>query len=406
MTPLTRLRFLSAGESHGPRLTAILEGFPAGLALDLGAIADELGRRQRGFGSGARMKIERDALRISGGFLGGRTTGGPLALSIENLDYAAWAEREIPPMTKPRPGHADLTGAIKYGFRELRPSLERASARETATRVAAGAICKQLLGALGVEVGGYVLALGPVSCALAPDPSDAVYRERFRRARENDLCCADPEALEPMRAQITQVRKAKDTCGGLLEVVALGLPPGLGSFVQWDRRLEARLAFALMSVQAIKGVEVGAAFENARLRGTEVHDELFLADEVEGSAQGALVRRTNRAGGLEGGITTGAPLVLRAAKKPISTTLDPRQTVDLASGAAALSDYERSDFCALPRAVPIAEAMTALVLADALLEKLGGDSLDEILPRLASLRRSTLADLPMEGAPWRFDYVE
>ena len=403
MTPLTRLRFLSAGESHGPRLSAILEGFPAGLALDLGAIADELGRRQRGFGSGARMKIERDALRISGGYLGGLTTGAPLALSIENLDWEAWAEREIPPMTKPRPGHADLTGAIKYGFRELRPSLERASARETATRVAVGAICKQLLGALGVEVGGYVLRLGSVPCVLSAEPSPADYRARFAFAQGNDLCCADPAALEPMRAEVTRVRKAKDTLGGLLEVVALGLPPGLGSFVQWDRRLEARLAFALMSVQAIKGVEVGAAFENACLRGTEVHDELFL--EGEGEAR-ALVRRTNRAGGLEGGITTGAPLVLRAAKKPISTTLEPRRTVDLASGEEALSDYERSDFCALPRAVPIAEAMTALVLADALLEKLGGDSLAEILPRLASLRRATLSDLPMEGAPWRFDYVE
>lgn len=403
MTPLTRLRFLTAGESHGPRLTGILEGIPAGLALDLEAIQGELARRQRGVGSGPRMKLERDQVKISGGYTGGRTTGGPLALTIENLDWKNWREREIEPMTKPRPGHADLTGAIKYGHRELRPSLERASARETALRVAAGAICKQLLEALSVEVGGYVVQLGGISLNHPPSADPEDYRARFRAALANDFCAPLPakgELIERLGAEVKAAIKAKDTLGGVLEVVALGLPPGLGSFVQWDRRLEARLAFALMSIQAIKGVEVGPAFESATKRGTEVHDEIFLGEA------GDLVRRTNRAGGLEGGITTGAPLILRAAKKPISTTLNPRQTVDLATGQPALTSYERSDFCALPRAVPIAEAMVALVLADALLEKLGGDSLEELQSRLATLRRSHLDDLPMDGTPWRLDYAD
>ncbi len=403
MTPLTRLRFLTAGESHGPRLTGILEGIPAGLGLDLEALQAELTRRQRGFGSGPRMKLEQDQVRISGGYTGGRTTGGPLALTIENRDWENWREREIEPMTKPRPGHADLTGAIKYGHRELRPSLERASARETALRVAAGAICKQLLGELGVEVGGYIVSLGSVELRRPSTTDEDTYRARFRAALDNDLCAPYPktsDTIQRLKDEVQAAIQAKDTLGGVLEVVALGLPPGLGSFVQWDRRLEARLAFALMSVQAIKGVEVGEAFDSAQKRGTEVHDELFLGEG------GALERQTNRAGGLEGGVTTGAPLVLRAAKKPISTTLNPRRSVDLATGEAAFTSYERSDFCALPRAVPIAEAMVALVLADALLEKLGGDSLDELQARLPTLRRSRLEDLPMDGTPWRFDYAD
>jgi chorismate synthase len=395
---LSRLRFLSAGESHGPRLSAILEGIPAGLRLDLEALNFELARRQKGFGSGGRMKIERDRAQITGGFMGGATTGGPLAFTVENRDWANWKEKDIPPMTRPRPGHADLTGAVKYGYRELRLALERASARETAMRVAAGAVAKQLLGAFGIEVGGYVVQIGDVHAEL-PESLDAeTLRGRFATARENDLCCADPSALEPMRALITRWRKEKDTVGGVFEVVALGLPVGLGSFVQWDRRLEARLALALMSIQAVKGVEVGAAFRNAGRRGTEVHDEIYLGEE------GALERRTNRAGGLEGGITTGLPLVLRVAKKPISTTLNPRATVDLHTGEPAVTTYERSDFCALPRAVPIGEAMVAMVLADALLEKIGGDSLEEMLPRFASLRTSRLADLPLDASPWRFGY--
>jgi chorismate synthase len=397
---LTRLRFLSAGESHGPRLTAILEGVPAGLELDVGAIDEQLARRQKGYGSGGRMKIERDRVRITGGFMGGATTGGPLALHVENKDFANWREKDVPPLTAPRPGHADLTGAIKYGFRELRPSLERASARETAMRVAAGAVCKQLLAAFGVEVGGYVRSLGPVEAELPDTVDTEVYRTRFAAALGNDVCCPDEAAVEPMRQAIKECRAARDTLGGVLEVVALGVPPGLGSFMQWDRRLEARLALALLSIQALKGVEFGAAFANAAQRGTQVHDALYRDD------QGAISRRTNRSGGLEGGVSTGAPLVIRVAKKPIATTLDPLQTVDLATGQPGPTTYERSDFCALPRAVPIGEAMTALVLADALLEKLGGDSLDEMRPRFDALRRSHLDDLPMDGVPWRFGYPE
>lgn len=397
---LTRLRFLSAGESHGPGLTAILDGVPAGLSLDVAGIDAQLARRQKGYGAGGRMKIEHDRVRITGGFQGGRTTGGPLALHVDNRDFANWRDKEIPPLTAPRPGHADLTGAIKFGFRELRPSLERASARETAMRVAAGGVCRQLLKAFGVEVGGYVRRLGAVEAALPDVIDEAVYLERFAAALGNDVCCPDAQVVEPMRQAIKSCRAARDTLGGVLEVVALGLPPGLGSFTQWDRRLEARLALALLSIQAMKGVEFGPAFENAARRGTQVHDALFRDDD------GRIHRQTNRAGGTEGGISTGAPLVVRVAKKPIATTLDPLQTVDLASGQPGPTTYERSDFCALPRAVPIAEAMLSLVLADALLEKLGGDSVDEMRPRLDTLRRSHLDDLPMDGVPWRFDYPE
>lgn len=395
---LTRLRFLTAGESHGPRLNAILEGLPAGFPLDPAAIDAELARRQRGFGAGARMKIERDAVRITGGWLGGKTTGGPLGLEVTNRDWASWAERDVPPMTKPRPGHADLVGAIKYGHRELRLSLERASARETTLRVAAGAACKQVLAAFGVEVGGYVVQIGDVraDCGEADGADPEPYRARFRAALTDDVACPDAAAADRMRARIGEWRKAKDTVGGVIEVFALGVPPGLGSFVHWERRLDARLAFALLSVPAMKGVEVGPAFANAGRPGTAVHDEL---ERDEG---GRLLRATNRAGGLEGGVTTGEPLVLRVAKKPISTTLNPRRTVDLASGAPGLTEYERSDFCAVPRAVPILEAMVALVLTDALLEKLGGDGRDELLARFASLRRAHLDDLPMDDRPWRF----
>lgn len=396
---LKRLRFLSAGESHGPRLSAILDGMPAGLPVDLEAIHAQLARRQKGYGSGGRMKIERDLVRISGGCMDGRTTGAPLALEVVNRDWRNWRDREVEPMTTPRPGHADLTGAIKYGYRELRLSLERASARETAMRVAAGTLCRLFLAELGVEVGGYVRQLGPVPAALPEaDPSAQIYQTRFATALDNDLCCPSRESYEPMREAVKVCRKAGDTLGGILEVVALGLPPGLGSFVQWDTRLEARIALAMLSIQAMKGVEFGPAFDNATKRGTQVQDELFREDD------GRLVRRTNRAGGLEGSITTGEPLVVRLAKKPISTTLEPRRSVDLASGEAAQTQYERSDFCALPRAVPIAEAMLCLVLADALLEKLGGDSLDEIRPRFAALRRSHLDDLPMDNTPWHIAY--
>lgn len=399
MTILTRLRFLSAGESHGPLLTGVLDGFPAGLVLDPEGIDQQLRRRQTGYGSGGRMLIESDRVRLTGGWMGGETTGGPISFTIKNRDFSNWKDRDIKPMVVPRPGHADLTGAIKYGHRDLRLALERASARETAVRVAAGAICRQLLEVLGVEVGGYVTRIGTVATAQANDVNADLLRERARLALENDLACSDPSALDAMRAEIRGVKKAGDTLGGTFVVFALGLPPGLGSYVQWDRRLEARIAHALMSIQAVKGVEVGCAFENTALPGSRVHDDILTTDE------GELVRGGNRSGGIEGGISTGAPLFATVAKKPISTTLEPRRSVDLVTGQPALTTYERSDFCAVPRAVPIGEAMLSLVLADAMLEKLGGDSLAEMRLRLESLRRSRVEDLIMNDEPWRFGYV-
>jgi chorismate synthase len=380
------LRFMTAGESHGPALTAILEGLPAGLPLTEETIDNELARRQRGYGAGPRMKIEQDTARIIGGVMEGLTTGAPLALLIKNKDYDKWQGRSIEPFTTPRPGHTDLTGAIKYGYHDLRPALERASARETAARVAVGAVCKLFLAQFGVQVGGYVSAIGLIQADLA----DVPLKERVALAEQSEVRCPNVLASMAMVDQIRQTMESRDTLGGIIEVVAMGLPPGLGSYIQWDLRLEARLGAAVLSVPAIKGVEIGPAFENARLPGTQVQDPIRLVgDELQ--------RPSNRAGGLEGGITNGEPLLIRAAMKPIATTLVPQPTVDLASGEEVLTRYERSDFCPVPRAVPILEAMVAFVLADALIEKLGGDSLDEMRPRFTALRQARLADLPMNG---------
>jgi chorismate synthase len=402
------LRFLTAGESHGPSLTAILEGMPAGLHLTPDDLQLDMQRRQKGYGSGGRMGIEKDSVRITGGVLGGQTTGAPLALHIENRDWAHWRDKDVAPMTVPRPGHADLTGAIKYGYRDLRPALERASARETAARVAVGAICRRLLAEFGVTVGSYVVAIGDVAAELLPLAGDAArhaYLARFADADASEVRCPDPAAAERMRQTIFDTMQAKDTLGGVFEVVALDVPPGLGSHVQWDRRLSARLLWAVSSIQAVKGVEIGPAFENARLRGTQVHDEIFVSSSPTGEDGGeALTRHTNRAGGLEGGITTGQPIVVRGAMKPIATTLTPLHSVDLATGEAATTAYERSDFCAVPRAAVVGEAMVAFVLADALVEKLGGDSLAEMHPRFEALRRGRLDELPMDGTPWQFGY--
>jgi len=395
---MTRLRFLTAGESHGPCLTGVLEGLPAGLPLDSATIDHELARRQRGFGAGPRMKLEADHARLTAGVLAGRTTGAPLAITIENLDHVAWRDRDIPPMTVPRPGHADLAGAVKYGYRDLRRSLERASARETATRVAIGACCKALLGEFGITVGGYVTSLGTVHVVAGETPVDpAVFADRFARAEANDVRCCDEAVAARMRDGIQATIRARDTLGGIVEVAALHVPPGLGSHVHWDRRLGARLCGAVASIHAVKGVEIGHGFQATQLPGTQAHDALHL----EGTA---IRSRSNRAGGIEGGISNGAPIVVRAALKPIATTLAPQASVDLATGAPAPMNYERSDFCQVPRAVPIVEAMVAFVLADALCEKLGGDSLDEMRPRFDALRRCRIEDLPMDAAAWRFGY--
>jgi chorismate synthase len=394
----TRLRFLTAGESHGPGLTAILEGMPAGLSLDREFLNLQMARRQKGYGSGGRMKIEQDQIRISSGYMNHETTGAPIALHVDNLDYVKWKDKEIEPITTPRPGHADLTGAVKYGYRELRLSLERASARETAARVAVGAICKQLLKAFGVTIGSYVTSIGPASSHI---PEEMAFTERFEAAESNDIRCPIPQDVEAMRQVIWDTMQAKDTVGGVFEVVAVGVPPGLGSHVHWDRRLDSRLMWSVGSVHAIKGVEIGPAFENARHYGSEVHDEIFLSEDGK-----SLVRHSNNAGGFEGGITTGEPIVIRAAMKPISTVLNPRQTVDLGTGEAAETVYERSDFCAVPRAGIVGEAMAAITLADALLEKLGGDSLAEMKPRFEALRQNRLDQLPMDNQPWKFGYEE
>ena len=388
------IRFFTAGESHGPGLTAILEGMPAGLPLTAEDINIDLRRRQKGYGAGGRMQIEKDGIVVTSGVMNGMTTGAPIALHVQNRDFKSWKERDITPITTPRPGHADLTGAVKYGYRELRLSLERASARETTMRVAIGAICKKYLAEFGIAVDGYVSQLG----AVVADLSDMSIAERIARNEDNDVRCPDPAAAAKMHAAIRQIKIDKDTLGGVFEVVAQGLPPGLGSHVHFDRKLDGRLVAAMVSIQAMKGAEIGSAFENAGKRGSQVHDDIVV-DEA-----GRLSRRSNRAGGLEGGITTGEPVIVRVAMKPISTMLRGAQSVDLATGHANPTVYERSDFCALPRAVPVGEAMMAMVLADALLEKLGGDSISEMKPRFESLRRNRLEDLPMDNCEWRFGY--
>ena len=291
-------------------------------------------------------------------------------------------------MTIPRPGHADLTGWLKYGLGDLRFVLERASARETAARVAAGAVCRKLLARFDIQVGSYVVGIGTASAVLG----SLSLQERIAQAEASPVRCPDPAASQAMESEIRAAMQARDTLGGSFEVIAFGVPPGLGSYSQWDRRLGARLAAAVMSIPAIKGVEVGEGFANARLRGTQVHDEIFLRD-------GRLVRETNRAGGLEGGITTGEPIVIRAAMKPISTTLTPRASVDLARGSPAETNYERSDYCSVPRATVVGEAMMCFVLASALLEKLGGDSIQEMASRFETLRRGRLGELELVNEP-------
>jgi len=385
------LRFLTAGESHGPSLTAILDGMPAGLSITPEMINQELRRRQKGYGSGGRMKIEKDTVQILGGVMAGETTGAPIALLVQNDDHIKWKGKAIEPMTAPRPGHADLTGAVKYGYKDLRPALERASARETTMRVAVGAVCKHFLAQFGILVGGYVSSIGEI----AADFGDMPYEERFVRAEESDVRCPIDSYASQMRVEIEKTIHGKNTLGGVLEIVALNMPVGLGSFAQWDKRLEAKLAMAIMSVQAIKGVEVGDAFANTRLAGTQVHDAITLE-------RSNVQRSTNRAGGTEGGISNGQPIVVRAAMKPIATTLLPQPTVDLASGTESPTKYERSDFCPVPRAVPILEAMVAFVLAEVLIEKIGGDSMNEMKPRFESLRKASLHDLQMDSTPHVF----
>ena len=380
------LRFLTAGESHGPALVTILDGMVAGLSLTSSIIDQELERRQSGYGSGGRMKIEKDKVSILSGVMDGKTTGAPLALLVENDDHVKWQGKAITPLTAPRPGHADLTGVIKYGYGDIRPTLERSSARETTMRVAAGAICKHFLSQFGIRVGGYVRSIGDVTASF----DELSYAERFDFADRSEVKCPDELAGEKMRQRIHEIMQSKDTMGGIIEIVVLGLPVGLGSYAQWDRRLEAKLASAMLSVQAMKAIEFGDAWENTRVPGTKAHDAITIHG-------GKLERPTNRAGGLEGGVTNGQPIVMRVAMKPIATTLTPQITVDLATGVQGPTTYERSDFCPVPRAVPILESMAAFVIADTLIDKLGGDSMAEMLPRFQGLRQAKLSDIHMDN---------
>ena len=369
------LRFTTAGESHGPGLVAILEGIPAGLRLSAVQVDTELRRRMAGHGRGARMRIEADAIEWLAGVRAGETIGAPIAMRIPNRDWDNWRDVMAPEadapgearrraVTRPRPGHADLVGVLKYDRRDARDVLERASARETAARTACGAVCKVLLAEFDIEIGSHVVELGGV-VAAPPDPLPAPLNAA---ADASAVRCLDPAAEREMVDRIDAARKAGDTLGGVAEVVARGLPPGLGSYASWDRRLDGRLAQALMSIPAVKGVEIGLGFEAARRPGSAVHDEI-----VPG-----LSRASNRAGGTEGGMSTGEPLVARVAMKPISTLMTPLRTVNLDTGAPAAAQSERSDVSAVPAMGVVAEAMTAIVLARAVLEKFGGDSLAEL----------------------------
>ncbi|HXF82059.1 MAG TPA: chorismate synthase [bacterium] len=358
------LRFLTAGESHGQALTAILEGLPAGLPLSADEINAQMARRQVGYGRSPRMKLEADRVEIVSGLMGGETIGAPVALRVENRDVRL----SEPPLTRPRPGHADLAGAMKYGFRDARRALERASARETAARVAVGAVCRALLGAFEISIFSHVVEIGSVAITRRP----ARWEDIPPVAEGSELRCVDAEAEARMREAIEAARKGGDTLGGVFEVVALGVPPGLGSYVHWDRRLDGRLAQAVMSVPAVKGVEVGPGFEIARTPGSRAHDEIrYLPDR-------GFYRETNRAGGTEGGVTNGEPVVVRGAMKPLSTLMAPLLSVDLETKAPSRGAVVRSDVCAVPAAGVVAEAMVAFVLADAFLEKFGGDAMADI----------------------------
>ena len=364
------LRYLTAGESHGPALIGILEGMPAGLPLDPETVNSDLRRRQGGYGRSGRQVIEKDQVEFFGGVEHGKTTGAPIAMRIENRDFANQQKREKPVLTVPRPGHADLAGAAKYRLDDMRTVLERASARETAMRVAAGAIAKRLLDEFAIVVASQVIEIGGV---LAP-PVSLDDPEVRARIEASPVRVADGAAETALIECIDQTRRDRDTVGGIFEVQVLGLPVGLGSYVHWDRKLDGRLAQAVMSIQAIKGVEIGEGFENARRPGTQAHDAIIPG--ADGPA-----RSSNRAGGLEGGVTNGEPLLVRAAMKPISTTLTPMPSIDVRTGEEAQAIYQRSDICAVPAASVVGEAMVALVVADAFLEKYGGDSVAEIHER-------------------------
>lgn len=394
---MTAIRFLTAGESHGPKLSAIIEGVPSGFNIDRQAINADLMRRQQGFGRGGRMKIEKDEVHISAGVVERKSTGAPIALEIENLDYKNWQDKDITPMTTPRPGHADFAGAIKYRHDDLRLSLERASARETAMRVAVGSLCKQVLATFDISVMAYVTRIGSISASSDDFLHKEHYLNAYQRSLNNEFAFIDESKLDSIREEINATMKAKDTLGGIFETVALGLPPGLGSYVHYDRKLDGIIAGSMMSIPAMKAVELGTGVSNASHRGTEVHDEFKLEGD-------RITRLSNRAGGLEGGMTNGMPLVVRTYMKPISTTLMPRQSVDMKEHAPGLTVYERSDFCAVQRACVVGEAMLAFVLLNALMDKIGGDDKEAMHKAFDSLLQGRAHELTMKNSPWRFNY--
>ncbi len=368
-------RYLTAGESHGPQLSAIIEGLPAGIHLSALTINQDLARRQQGYGRGGRMKIEKDTAQILSGVRWGETIGSPVTLVVQNRDWENWSEKMSPlpehrddstAVTRPRPGHADLSGVLKYHHSDVRNVLERSSARETAVRVAVGGAAKALLAEFGIRVGGFVTELGGVCADTVQEPLESLWR----RAETSETFCCDPSAEIDMKLAIDDAKASGDTLGGVVEVQVTGVPPGLGSYVQWDRKLDARLAMALMSIQAIKGVEIGIGFDAARRPGSLVHDEIIY--------QNGYRRTSNNAGGIEGGMSNGEPIVVRAAMKPIPTLYAPLKSVDMRTHEPFEATVERSDTCAVPAALVVAEAVVAIEIANALLEKFGGDSIFEI----------------------------
>ncbi|WP_342976718.1 chorismate synthase [Streptococcus constellatus] len=374
------MRYLTAGESHGPRLTAIIEGVPAGLPLTTDYINLELKRRQGGYGRGARMKIESDKVEITSGVRHGRTMGGPITLNVTNLDHQKWLDimdvadvndkkKELRKITKPRPGHADLVGGMKYRFDDLRNSLERSSARETTMRVAVGAVAKRLLEEIGVEVASHIVSFGGIDVEI---PENLTVAEIKKRARQSEVSIVNPEREEEIRAYIDQIKKDGDTIGGIVETIVGGVPVGLGSYVQWDRKLDAKIAQGVVSINAFKGVEFGVGFEAGRLKGSQVMDEILWSKED------GFTRRTNNLGGFEGGMTNGEPIIVRGVMKPIPTLYKPLMSVDIETHEPYKATVERSDPTALPAAGVVMEAVVATVLATEILEKFSSDNLDEL----------------------------
>ena len=381
------LRLITAGESHGPGLTCLVEGLPAGLTLSQEQLDTDMARRQLGHGRGGRMKIEKDKARVTAGVRHGLTLGGPIALQVENRDYANWEERmspwplpegaEVAEVHLPRPGHADLVGTWKYKQNDVRNILERASARETAARVAGGALCKAFLTALGVQVRSHVIQIASVH---APEADHALCLDDFKEIDESPVRCLDEQAGRAMVAEINALRKANESLGGVFEVQTFGLVPGLGSHVSWEERLDGRLAMAILSIQAMKGVSVGDGFRIAGVPGSQAHDEIFY------SPKRGYYRETNRSGGLEGGMSTGEPLIVRGAMKPLPTLTKPLRSVDIASHEPAEALRERTDSCTVPAAGVVGEAMVALVLAAAYREKFGGDHIDDVRQAVEAYR--------------------